>query len=222
MDTEALINTVLNYTDNVSSSDADYSARRTRILQTAQEVCEEVWNFTEWPFTYKRNTAYSLTASVDEVDLPSDFLELGRHGGLWENAGDHRWLEVGYQELSDLRDGSTLTVPRVFCIYGMNDSTMARRIQILSSGSTRTMTLIYRFLFPTLVDVSDPASELLQIPVQYHQTVVLAGVVARTREAKNELRDWDARYRNGLAYMTAREIPTKSRASKVPRAINNW
>lgn len=219
MTTNALVSLILSYTDNVPQSDADYATRRARVLQLLQEVGEEVWNFTDlWAFSYKRDTAFSLTASAAEVDLPSDFLEIGRHGSLYENSGDHTWLEVGLQELSDIRDGSTVTTPKVFCIYGYNTATDRRRIQVLPAGSTRTMTLIYRFLFPTLVDDATSAP----IPSQYHNTVLLAGVIAKTRETKNELRDWRARYEEGLARMQARELPGKSAVHKMPRAVNNW
>jgi hypothetical protein len=216
-----LIDTVLAYSDDLPPSDGNNTPRRARVLQYLQEVCEDVWNYHEWLFTYKRTTAFSLTASATAIDLPSDFLEIGRHGGLWENAGDHHWTEVGPQELSAVREGSTLTTPRIYSIFGINGTSGLKTIQVISSGSTRTMTLVYRFLFPTLTDETDDAG-LKNVPLQYHNSVLLAGVTAKTRESSNDARDWQSKYIRGLGYMVARELPGKSAVAKVPRAINNW
>lgn len=223
MEALTLIDAVLAYTDDVAPSDADYSARRLRILQISQEVCEEVWNYREWPFSYKRGTM-TIAASAVETAMPTDFLELGRNGGIFDNNTKLPYDEIPFQELQLLREGSNMNSPeQVYSLFGSvaDNGVQYKAIQTLLVPSTRTLRIIYRYLFPTLVDTSNQP-ELSYIPKQYHNTVVLAGVAWRSRKSKNEAKDWESAYRRGLAQMVARELPGKSMVSRVPRAINNW
>lgn len=223
MDAKTLLDTALSYTDNVNPSDGDYAARRLRLLQVSQEVCEEVWNYREWPFSYKRDTM-SVTGSAVEAAMPTDFMELGRYGGVFDSTTKLPYDEIPYQELQMLRDGSNTTWPeQVFSIFGTTAgvSSQLKAMQVLPVANARTLRIIYRFVFPTLTDVaSDP--ELTYIPSQYHNTVILAGVAWRSRKAKNEAKDWESAYRRGLAQMVARELDGKTRVSRMPRAVNNW
>lgn len=223
MTTKTLIDAVLAYTDNVAPSDADYTARRGRILQLAQEVAEEVWNYREWPFSYKRGTM-TVTALAVETAMPTDFMELGRHGGVFDENTKQAYEEIPFQELQLIREGSGASMPsQVFSLFGTvaSSGTQYKAIQTLSVASARTLRVIYRYLFPTLVDETN-SGLLSYLPSQYHNTVLLAGIMWRSRKAKNESKDWESAYRRGLAQMVARELPQKTAVQRIPRAVNNW
>jgi len=223
VNTSTLIDAVIAYSDNVSASDGDNAGRRLRILQLAQEVGEEVWNFREWPFSYKRGTL-AIAASAVETAMPTDFMELGRHGGIFDNNTKLPYDEIPFQELQMLREGSNTTFPeQIYSIFGSTSSgsLQYKAIQTLAVASSRTLRLIYRYLFPTLVDQTN-TGELSYVPSQYHNTVLLAGIQWRSRKSKNEAKDWESAYRRGLAQMVARELPQKTMVQRFPRAVNNW
>lgn len=72
-----------------------------------------------------------------------------------------------------------------------------------------------------LVFTTLTASNVLnQIPSQYHHTVLLPGVISRTRRSKGDTRNWEKDYREGLAKMIAQERQRKSTLQRMPRAIS--
>jgi hypothetical protein len=138
--TAALIDVVIKYGDSVDSADADNAGRRTRVLQYAQEVFDEVWLFREWRFRIK-----SATLTVPDsgtVAAPADFLEIGEHGGVYN--GTHRFAEIFPQEMqanvqANLGQGN-------YALYGQTATGIP---QFQFQPAAASLTLFYSKLPPT-------------------------------------------------------------------------
>lgn len=218
MTTSALIDLLLNYTDNTSSADADNSTRRTRLLQYIQETVDEIWGAREWEFK-RRSTTVSVTAN--SADMPSDFGEFGVQGGVWGSDGQW-WEEVNPQVLDDMRQAGN-TADRVFAIYGQNTTSGVKKIQTLTQGSALTLTVVYFATPPTLVDATDSTNNLFLIPAQYHNSVVLTGARAKTELSLGDSRsEFDQAYRRGLAQMINQERSRKQAVVRIPMATGMW
>lgn len=216
METDDLIDNVLAYTDNVSAIDGDNATRRLRYLLYTQQVVDEVWNQRDWAFKYKRGT---LAVSASGTDLPADFQEFGNQGGVYDANG--RMLhEISPQEANVVNEsGISSSVPDSFMVIGQNAGAKQIRLSAPPGGSV-TLTLWYIKTSPVLTDGSDGG--LLEIPVAYHHTVLLPGVVARSRKNKGDSRDWFVDYQRGLAYMVARERSLRTTTQRLPLATGNW
>lgn len=225
MTAAALLDLILSYTDNTSATDADNAVRRTRVLQALQEIYEEVWNFREWRFKLTSGTI-TVLASTSAIAMPSDFLDMGSEGAIY--GPDSRKLrEIPAQELLEWR---TFGIGRgspsdCFSIFNFDATSGLPLFQIpnVVNGNT-AFTVWYNRVAPTVADSATAATSKLHfIPVQYHNTVLLPGVVAKIRKQKGDTRDWAAQYQSGLAYMVLRERPRKTAVQQMPRAIvGSW
>ncbi len=317
---------VLAYTDNVSSTDADYRPRRRRIIAWAQEVVDEVWQAADFPWKRARTTIVVGTGEYEAL-LPLDFGNIPAEGGVFDGA--YRYEDVSQGFTSASREGALLPPTYSYSLYNYSTTSQRPTIQFPSVGP-RTVVMYYnrkppqladRPHAPTAVDSAPgnvngvvryvityvtedgyehepgevlaytatndtvtvtlpdpgPAGEhnvkyfkayrtvaastgpyqrvypitltfgidttfvdnnsdgtlmanglgalveynvLDQIPSQYHHTVILPGVIARTRRSKGDTRNWEADYRDGLKRMIAQERQRKSTIQQVPRAIS--
>lgn len=224
MTTSALIDLVLSYVDNISATDADNATRRARILQAAQEIFDEVWNFREWEFKITNSTV-TVLASGNNVVTPSDFQDFGEHGAVYDSTG-RKLKEITPQQLLKYRELATGTgsVPDAYSLFDYDSTTGRRMFQITNTVSGATnFKLWYSRNPPTLVDSTSNSNNLFFVPVQYHSTVMLPGVAWKTRRVKGDTRDWYADYQRGLGFMTLRERPRKDQAQQLARAvIGSW
>jgi hypothetical protein len=216
MTSSALIDAVLSFTDNVDSTDADYTNRRARILRAAQEIVDEVWNYRNWGFA-QRNASVAVD-STSIGPLPADFMDIGDFGGVY--LANDLLEQVHPQELLRLRARAQAD-QGIYSIFGEYTSGANKGLkQIhLPKVSSATLDIWYQSVSPTLIDQTDATNNLPLVPVQYHSTVVLAGVVYKTRKSKGEISDWYKRYQDGLAYMWTREKPRKGTVQRMPRSI---
>lgn len=214
----ALITAVMAYTDNVSATDAGNTSRRARILQYAQEVLEYVWNYRAWRFAYK-TTTIPIWAGTEGVGiLPPDFGQFGWKGGLFLSTGDLMEEEIDAQTLLGryLR-GERNT--RDYALLGYDDTTYKPKIQTLQTSGT--LTVLYCKHVPTLVDGSAAGDEI-PIPHDYHNTVMVAGTVAKTRASKGDVRDFYSAFLSGLELMCRKEAPMQGTAPTLSLDRRGW
>lgn len=225
MTAAALLDLVLSYTDNISATDADNAVRRTRVLQALQEIYEEVWNFREWRFKLTSGTVTVLN-NTSSIAMPSDFLDMGSEGAVYSAAGI-KMVEQPAQRLLEWRQLGIGTGSPVdtFAIFNFDATSGLPLFQLPNTVSGNTaFTVWYNRVAPTLADsVTAATSKLHFIPAQYHNTVLLPGVVAKIRKQKGDTRDWAGQYAAGLTSMALRERPRKTAVQQLPRAIvGSW
>lgn len=223
MDTAALIDRIINFTDNTDSTDADNATRRSRILQYCQEIFDYVWYYRPWIFKY-RTASITVNGTTGIADVPADFNGLGPEGKLYDvGTGRQLWEEPYYKLMEKIRLGlQSGNPPELFAVGGMNTTTFARTIQLIPPGSAMSLTMDYEAKSPTLADTST-ASNLELIPVDYHFSVLLPGVHARTAQSQGDVRDWAGQFKQGLIYMVNREMPHQSKVRQMPRhSVGLW
>ena len=62
-------------------------------------------------------------------------------------------------------------------------------------------------------------SVLAVVPLTYHFSVLIPGVIAKARKVKGDTRDWEGEFQKGLAYMVNREIQRRSVVKRLPRVV---
>jgi hypothetical protein len=212
-----LITAVLSYSDNVSATDAGNTSRRARLLQYAQETIEYVWNYRPWRFIYKSGT---ITLASDGTGIfPADFGQIGWKGGIFLSNGDLMTEEIDSQGLyGRFLRGERNTID--YALMGFDTTTSKGKIQTLQV--TGTLTILYCKDVPTLVDSSNPATGIIPIPVSYHNTVLLPGMIAKTKTSKGDVRDFYKDFLQGLELMCHKESPMQGTAQAIPVARFGW
>ena len=219
MTTGGLISTVINYTDNVSATDADNGDRRARILQLTQETFEDVWNYREWPWRFRGPTTLAITAG--SADLPADFADFGQNGGVFDVASGRKFSELPIQMFQErILTGANNNVDDEFAVF--NQATTDGDKKIYVPTAVTSIKIFYLATASTLVDATDATNNLFLIPARWHQTVILPGVVARVRTNKGDGRDWMTRYLTGLGSMVAGERSKKTTVQRVPYYARMW
>lgn len=223
MEAYQLNSAVLTYTDNVDPTDGDYAARRARIHQYQQEVVDEVWNFRDWTFKQRSATVTGLTGN-NFILLPYFLAELGDLGGIFKGT-------IEYQEVDPttlIRCRSLGVVDFIFSIFSQattSGDAWVRKAQFVETFTANTnLTLHYSAGPPLLIDtLGDESSKSLRlIPEQYHNTVILPGVIAKANTSKGDTRDFMQQYIRGLNLMVLRERPRKTMIQRIPAAVRNW
>lgn len=224
MDTNTLIDRILDYDDNVSSDDADNSTHRARVLEWAQQVFEYVWNFRPWRFKLA-NTTITVQAGKKYAVLPSNFQDFGPNGGAFYQDAQGviepiKLEEVSPQEIQTEKNRSGTTAkPQKFAAFLADDGVY--RFQVGNNSDAVTFDIWYETIAPTLVDTEGVRSNLQKVPAGYHFTVLLAGVQEKSARDKGDQRsatEWGLIFRDGLKRMVARETGQRSSVERMPRA----
>jgi hypothetical protein len=216
-DTDTLIDTVLEKYMGVSASDSNATAKRARILQNAQEALDEIWIFADWLFSYKTGTV-SFTAASDSGDLPADFMEFGEVGGIMNNDTDTQFGEVRpIDAYFGVIRGLAGEEEEVVSPYGLNTSTGRRTLRLRGNASANTtITILYRFTAPTLVDTTSTTSNLWQLPSSYHSTVLLPKLLKKLDIAHGDINRTEEDYKFNLQQMLRRERARKTVPQRLP------
>ncbi len=208
-----IVDICMNFVEDVSDLDSDTTPRRTRVVQWLNEVVAEVWQIRDWGFSYTRNNG--VITNDGTIPFPADFMEIGQHGGIYLPARRGMLVETHIQDIQEAReiDGGLGNATR-FAIFGgliYTDSTVA----------TDPFVLWYRF-YPELR--ADADAEPIAIPAAHHNTVVINGIIAKSRRNKgaSQMGEWEQKYKEGLARMVATERKFKSATQFLPMAVNNW
>lgn len=213
MNNDDLIDDVMQYVYNISAADADNTDRRARVLQYYQDTVDEVWLVREWPFSFKEATV--AIGSDGSGTLPTDYLELGSLGGVYDTNGV-KLEEIPFPALkSKLIRGQTQAPPREFAIFS-NGAAM----KIRTLGSNTNVYFQYR---TTPITVTDAAAAPTPIPEGHHNSVLLAGTAAKAAHSIGDPRqEWEQSFQAGLRRMMLTERPRKTSIQKMPRAISMW
>lgn len=224
--TPDLIDKIEAYTDNVDPTDLDYADRRARILQLAQEVVDDVWHFRDFSLK-QRTTTMTVTSGQSSCNLPADLGDTGDLGGVFLNG--ILMEEVYPIQLIQLKEGLSgangYNADYVYAIFSEGTTTpYLRKLQTTTRGSNTTYNIYYSATPPTLSDTTDdPAGESLSlIPAQYHNTVLIPGVMAKVNRGKGDTRDFLSSYQRGLSLMVLRERPRKGMVQRLPPVIRAW
>jgi hypothetical protein len=222
-DTDTLIDTLLEKYDQISSSDTDNTARRARYLQFAQNALDEIWISGDYSFTYKTGTV-SFTAAGDTADLPADFMEFGEVGGIFNDSTDTQLGEVrpveAYSGVISSLSGEN---EDVVAVYGQNTSTGRQTIKFMGNAVvTTTINLLYRYCAPTLADTTGTNSNLWQLPLAFHNPVLLPKILTQISDSHGGLKDYEREYQRGLAFMARRTRSRKTVTQQLPNQMRTW
>lgn len=182
-----IISQVLSYTDNISPTDADYATRRTRLLNYLREVLADVWYTREWPFACT-SAQLTVASSTGYANLPTDFLKLGEYGSVLleaDQTGDPLEHVPEYRIRNIRRTNLKTNTPAIFSIFGLDPTTFAKRIQFPNNDLAFDVIVEYVKDAPT-IDESTNNTAISQLPVQYHQRLLIPGLQARTLQSKGD------------------------------------
>ena len=225
MTTNGLITAAMTHYDNVDANDADNAARRLRVLQYAQEVFDTVYYYREWPWRYAQGTL-TLPVGNFKLKMPADYHEFGVEGSVVQSSDGFRLEEQPWIKVLAAQWAGGLPTTFTILEQDVTSGGVGDGIPNIQFGGTVGVDTSYDITYlktsPTLLDTTDLTSRLQFIPVAYHQTVLLPGVVARLKQSEGDSRDWEARYEIGLARMCVSERPRKTTVQQLPMTVNNW
>jgi len=177
MTTVTLIDSILTHTEEVGSTDAENATLRARILERAQEVVDQVWDYADWDFRRTSNEISVLSADDGTFRFPSNFLSVGDHGGLYV-ADQKRKIEyLEPRELNKMREleGGTEQYPRFYTMFGRDATFLTTGTLFKAPSANFTINIDYDSQSPTLAD--NTTDDLLRkVPEIYHRSVILPGV----------------------------------------------
>lgn len=211
-DTDALIDYILEKHFNVSSSDANASPKRARILGAAQRALDEICAEDDWLFSYKTSTV-SISSGANTGDLPADFMEFGEVGGIFEDNTDVQWGEGRPVDVySGVIQGLTGDSEELASNFGWNTSNGRRTIRTRGNvGAATTLTILYRATTPALTDqTGTTTSGLYFLPASYHYPVLLPKILMFLDIDHGDINRTEEDYKRGLSAMRRRERARKT------------
>lgn len=155
MNTVDLLDRTIKYALSLTNEDEDTTERRRRILQIAQEVVEDIWYYRLWRF--RKTSAAVQVGNTGFGALPTDFLELGKEGGVYDSSGTEL-TEVHWNILAGLRQQSTSNDTNVYAITDLDYTTGTPNLQIPTIGSLPTFTVYYERKAPLLFEMDRPTA----------------------------------------------------------------
>lgn len=151
MYTGELIDRVIKHTENLSTDDADYVAKRVKVLEWAQTCFQEVWNHKPWKFKQQSGTV-AIGAGVNYGTVPSDFGNVSELGGAYYGA-DTELIEVQTQVIDRIKELGQLTDgPTMFSIVGYDTTANQRSLLKVDANGAFNVTLLYEMACPLLAD----------------------------------------------------------------------
>lgn len=201
--------------DIVPPSDAQYAARRARLLIYLQQMYNLTWNFRPWVWTYKEGAQVTWLSGANSITLAAlaaDFMEFGPEGSLYDPNRKIRFKEKSPYIVERVRNEMTTNYDNYpfFCIYGA-------AVQFpYTATSNITLLPFYRFLPETLAD----NATAMVLPDRWAVSVMLPALVMRAQLSKNDARDdWEKFLRQGLIEMSVVENPVRTMTHRWPLAV---
>jgi hypothetical protein len=206
-----IISKGLLYFEGLDPSDLAQTRNRAQALLLLQQVLFEVENERDLKYLYKDDATLTLASGASTMAPPADYRDMGMEGAIWVPALS-RNIDGPKQdeEIFRLRYENG-NAPRIIEEFGF----WAGLFQFAKADALYTFTLHYLQQSQTIVDSSDPTlvvddSTVLLMPVQYHHTVLLSGMLSRTNMVKDELRNAQAEvFNRNRAQMFVRERPRR-------------
>jgi hypothetical protein len=215
------IEKVIQRSDNIKGNPADYADRRLRLLDSLQEVFEEVYWLRDWVWRRKRSTV-TVGAADESASVPSDFQSFGESGGVWSllaSGGDGHQLDlVTESEIFEDREKNRRTnTPRKFALFGQNATTYLTQIQIQPHDAAVPLAVWYQPNPPTLDEAAN-VEALNLIPAKYHQRVLIPGLKMASRESKSDegWKNMKADFEAGKRWMMAEEKRFQGQKRQLP------
>lgn len=220
MNVTAIIDQVLERTDNIVGSPADYLQRRQRLLESLRETADEIWWLRDWPWRSKRNTV-TMPLGQGFVAMPTDWSSFGNYGGIYQTltgGGDGKKLELVVESVirDDRERDYRTTNPLQYAIFGQDDDYLPL-LQTAINDAEVTLAIWYQMNVPEL-DEDANNDNIKRIPAKYHQRVVVPGVRYRSRESKGDDR-WKnskAEYEEGKRWMLTEEARLQGQPHQLP------
>jgi hypothetical protein len=207
-----LINALINHYDQTLSTDAGNTNRRTFMLHHIQMVVDEVWNHRAWSFKMNQE---SITTSGGSSAPPTSFARVGPEGFVYEPSTKKTWTETFAQDIMAIRNSATTFTMKLYAISSVDNT--GRQIIVPDVTNPVTLSFFYEMAPPV---IADDSTDIVQIPVEYHNTVLLAGGVSRIQTSKNDIRlYWEKQYLQGLGRMVANDLPLSSRMKQMPLSV---
>lgn len=182
MTVTSFVDRILAYYENVGAADGNNTDRRQRILNWLQGVVETVWYARPWPW---KRTSANVTMTNGTGDLPADFGDFGKFGGVYLPSTGQRLDLVDEQTIRDQRErpgaGATDT-PKEVSVFGI-DASFLQQLQTVSFSGT--LKVVYERVPPTLDEAANVA-QLQQIPVQFHQSALIPAVAELAKQSKGD------------------------------------
>jgi hypothetical protein len=199
-----IISQVLSYTDNLPATDADYADRRLRLLNYLREVLAGVWYKRDWPFA-RRSAQLTVGAGDGYVNVPTDFLKIGDYGSVLleaDQTGDPLENVPEYRVHQSRRTNLVTNTPGFFSIFDIDPTTFVQRLQFPMNDIAYDVILEYIKDAPT-IDEGANNTAISQLPVQYHQRVLVPGLQARSLQSKGDAswNTYEGRYLEAIAEM---------------------
>jgi hypothetical protein len=212
-----------------------------RILHYIQRTTAEIWFYRPWNFRYAQLTG--LAPSSGNIELPYNFANVGRDGGLYEEGNNSQpWAEVAMQELMTMRLRPGYTNEHKFCIgyptvdpnvavvgQGGNYTAYQQYLMLPNTNDTKSFTLIYEVSCPRVGwdpdlngnPVPQPDYDFtlpIPLPETFHNCLLL-GSVAKLQESKGDPKSsYKSEFIAALAKMAAQHVALKSRMQQLPMA----
>jgi hypothetical protein len=215
---QSAINAIQAHYAQVPTTDANSAELRTRILFFLQTAFNTIWLERYWTFAEKHDTITATDTST-QTAVPSDFGVFHPEGGLFLNSTGEPIVEEHYNRLV-LDRGSpgaqSLQADRRFALSGINSSGV-KLIEHMAADGNATIDVFYQRVPPTITD-APTGSNLEQLPVQYHETVLIPlGVYHYMLDVSRSKADaWLKMYQHGLAYMARNERSKKTKKHVMP------
>ena len=192
------IDEIVDFTDNTGTSQTDQSERRRRHLQMLKDRVDYIRYYRDWDFI-RSYTSVAIAAAAGFGYLPTDFLAIGKYGGVYDLLSSGRALDwVPESVILEARVSSTSPSSlAVYSIFGLAIPTPPgtgapqRQIQIPPNATAASLGVAYNTKAPTLDESTNNANLVLAVPEEYHQTVLIPAIRAKARESLG-----DARWRN--------------------------
>lgn len=188
MTVSEIIDQVLSYTDNIPPTDADYANRRIRLLNYLREVLAKTWYTREWPFS-RREVVATVGAGDAYAEAPDRFLKLGDYGSVYlaeQPSGEPLDNVPEYRIVASRQTGSTTDVPAIFSIFDQNPTTFLPRFQFPSNSGAYDIIVSFLLKVPLIDDGGPLNTAIDEVPEQYHQSVIVPGLQARTLQSKGD------------------------------------
>lgn len=202
MTPQSLIDAALTYFEGLDPNDLGNLRNRAQALLLLQQVLDEVENERDLKYLYKDDATMTLAAAGTTATPPTDYRDMGMEGKLYVPllSRDVEGPKMD-QEILDARyyNGQA---PRCIEEFGFWNGLF----QFAVADAAYAFQLHYLRKTAILVDDTTP----FVMPVQYHSTVLLSGVLSRTNMVKDELRNEQANvHQRNKAQMYVRERPRR-------------
>jgi len=213
-----MVDRLIRFFDNVYTTDGGYGNRAARTLVYLQQTYDDAENFREWSWR-QTSTSDTVLALTTTIALPDDYGVLGRAGGLLLRASaSDPWTGIDESSIEEVeamvdQQATATNFPDNFAIFSgvVNFPYMAQDM---------LYKLRYLKVPKTLVYGATPDPDTFDTPASYHNSVLMAGTIARMARGKGDARDdWMKAYRQGLIDMVSRERSPESAARFMPDVV---